>query len=64
MMEVKVENGNVVLLFRNTEERDILEIGEEYKAVEYVPGYYEADSHALGILCEKVTIYRKEIKWE
>ena len=62
MVEVKVENGNVVLLFRNTEERDILEIGEGYKAVEYVPGYYEAETHGLGVLCERVTIYRKEIK--
>jgi hypothetical protein len=58
-MEVKVENGNVILLFRNTEERDILEIGEEYKTGDYIPGYYEADSHALGILCERVTIYPK-----
>jgi len=58
-MEVRVDGKNVVLLFRNTEERDILEIGEGYKAVDYMPGYYEADSHALGILCERVTIYPK-----
>ena len=59
MMEVRVDGKNVVLLFRNTEERDILEIGEEYKAVEYVPGYYEAETHGLGVLCERVTIYPK-----
>ena len=47
------------ILFYLKKERDILEIGEEYKAVEYVPGYYEAETHGLGVLCERVTIYPK-----
>ncbi len=59
-MKVKVEDGNVILLFKDTKERDILEIGEEYETEDCVPGHYQAESHSLGILCERVTIYRKE----